>query len=99
LDRMPHSEIHLYAGRGKLRLYGDRNNGRLLGAEMLGPRAEHLAHLIAWAIEKKMTAGEMLRMPFYHPVLEESLQLALEDLSARLRGKKPCACGERRPGT
>ncbi len=86
------------AGRGKLRLYADKRSGRLLGAELLGPRAEHLAHLIAWAIEKKMTVKEMRAMPFYHPVIEEGLQRALEDLSARLKGRKPCVCEDRRPG-
>jgi dihydrolipoamide dehydrogenase len=86
------------AGRGKLRLYADKASGRLLGAEMLGPRAEHLAHLIAWAIEKKMTVKEMRAMPFYHPVIEEGLQRALEDLSARFKGRRPCACEDHRPG-
>lgn len=86
------------AGRGKLRLYADKASGRLLGAEMLGPRAEHLAHLIAWAIEKKMTVKEMRGMPFYHPVIEEGLQRALEDLSAGLKGRRPCACEDHRPG-
>lgn len=86
------------AGRGKLRVYGDRKSGRLLGAEMLGPRAEHLGHLIAWAIEKKMTVKEMIGMPFYHPVVEEGLRRALESLKAGLKGRKDCGCGERRPG-
>ncbi len=86
------------AGHGKLRIYGDRSTGRLLGAEMIGPRAEHLAHLLAWAIEKKMTVREMTRMPFYHPVLEEGLQSALRELAAKLRSRRPCGCEERRPG-
>jgi dihydrolipoamide dehydrogenase len=86
------------AGRGKLRLYADKASGRLLGAEMLGPRAENLAHLIAWSIEKKMTVKEMRAMPFYHPVIEEGLQRALEDVSAGLKGRKPCACEDHRPG-
>ncbi|MDT8286913.1 MAG: dihydrolipoyl dehydrogenase [Elusimicrobiales bacterium] len=89
--------LMMNAGRGRLNLYGDRKNGRLLGAEMLGPRAEHLAHLIAWAIEKKMTVGEMLRMPFYHPVFEEGLKRALEDLKAGVKGRR-AGCEEGRPG-
>src|SRR6185312_1433752 len=36
--------------RGRLRVYGDRESHRLLGAELVAPEAEHLAHLIAWCI-------------------------------------------------
>lgn len=82
------------AAAGRIRLYADRKTARLTGAEIIGPRAEHTAHLLAWAIENRMTVPRMLEMPFYHPVLEEGLQGALKDLRSRLSGKKPCACGE-----
>ena len=39
------------SNRGLLRVYAERNSGKLLGASMVAPRGEHLAHLIAWAIE------------------------------------------------
>jgi dihydrolipoamide dehydrogenase len=52
---------------------------------MVGPRCEHLAHLLAWAIEQKMTVERALAMPFYHPVIEEALQDALLELKAELR--------------
>jgi len=86
------------AGRGRLKVYGGKRTGRLLGAEIAGPRAEHAAHLLAWCIEKNMTVSEMLRLPVYHPVLEEGLREALEDLSAKLRGRAPCACEEKVSG-
>lgn len=66
---------------GLLCIYADRNNGRLLGAEMCVPHAEHLAHLLALAVEGKMTVADVLAMPFYHPVLEEGLRGALRDLA------------------
>jgi dihydrolipoamide dehydrogenase len=66
--------------KGVLRVYGDRQSGRILGAEMIGPRCEHLAHLICWSIEQQLTVGQLLRMPFYHPVIEEALQAALYSL-------------------
>ncbi|HUO54951.1 MAG TPA: dihydrolipoyl dehydrogenase [Rhodoblastus sp.] len=69
---------------GLMRLYGDRETGALLGAEMCVPAAEHLAHLLALAIERKLTASDMLAMPFYHPVLEEGLRSALRDLAKDL---------------
>lgn len=65
---------------GVLRIYGEKESGRLLGAEMCAPDGEHLAHLLALAIERKMTAGELLGMPYYHPVIEEGLRTALRDL-------------------
>ena len=73
--------------RGLLRVYADRSSSRLLGAEMVGPRCEHLAHLLAWAIENEMTVNRALEMPFYHPVIEEALQDALHELQAELAPK------------
>jgi dihydrolipoamide dehydrogenase len=69
---------------GVLHVYGDYGSGRFLGAEMFGPRAEHLAHLLAWAHQNQMTVAQMLRMPFYHPVIEEGLRTALRDLNEKL---------------
>lgn len=70
--------------RGLLHLYADRKSGRLLGAEMMGPDAEHLAHLLAWAIQCELTVAQALQMPFYHPVVEEGLRTALRDADGKL---------------
>lgn len=75
----------LLKNKGLLSVYGDLATGRFLGAEMLAPGAEHLAHLLAWALQNKMTAAQMLEMPFYHPVIEEGLRTALRDLDVKLR--------------
>jgi dihydrolipoamide dehydrogenase len=77
------------AARGVLRLYADRASGRVLGCEMIAPRGEHLAHLLAWAIEQRMTVGDMLRMPFYHPVIEGALKAALNQLHAKIDVRNP----------
>ncbi len=69
---------------GMLRLYAQADSGRLLGAEMCVPAGEHLAHLLALAIDRSLTVQELLRMPFYHPVLEEGLRTALRHLAAQL---------------
>jgi len=74
--------------KGLLNVYGDIATGRLLGAEMLAPAAEHLAHLLAWALQNRMTPAQMLEMPFYHPVIEEGLRTALHDLEAKLRAAR-----------
>ncbi len=70
--------------KGVLHVYADTRNGRLLGAEMMAPDAEHLAHLLAWAIQAGLTVQQTLEMPFYHPVIEEGLRTALRDAQARL---------------
>jgi dihydrolipoamide dehydrogenase len=70
--------------RGLLHVYADSASGRLAGAEMVGPDAEHLAHLLAWAIQSEMTVTRALEMPFYHPVVEEGLRTALRDAQAKL---------------
>lgn len=75
--------------RGILRIYAEPENGRLLGAEMCAPAAEHMAHLLALAVDRSLTVHDMLRLPFYHPVLEEGLRTALRELAAQLP-----ACGE-----
>ena len=76
--------------RGLLRVYGEHGSGLFMGAQMFGPAAEHLAHLLAWCVQKRMTVSEMLEMPFYHPVIEEGLRTAIKDLSKKLRiGPEP----------
>ena len=76
--------IIMGSNRGLLRVYGDRHSGRILGAEMIGPKGENLAHLLCWCIEQQLTVGQLLRMPFYHPVIEEALQAALYDLYGKV---------------
>jgi dihydrolipoamide dehydrogenase len=70
--------------RGLLHVYADVATGAFLGAEMIGPDAEHLAHLLAWSLQSQHTVARMLEMPFYHPVVEEGLRTALRDAKAKL---------------
>lgn len=70
---------------GELRVYAGKADGRLLGAELFGPDAEHLAHLLAWAIQRGDTVTDALAAPFYHPVVEEGLRTALQNLARALR--------------
>lgn len=71
--------------KGLLHVYAEQGTGRFLGAEMMGPNAEHLAHLLAWAHQNQMTISQMLDMPFYHPVIEEGVRTALRDVNAKLK--------------
>ncbi|MDC0722032.1 dihydrolipoyl dehydrogenase [Nannocystis bainbridge] len=72
---------------GLLRVYGSDATGALLGAELAGPAGEHLAHLLAWAIQSSLTVEQALRLPFYHPVVEEGLRTALLDLRSQMSAK------------
>ncbi|MDA8447958.1 dihydrolipoyl dehydrogenase [Paracidovorax valerianellae] len=69
---------------GRLKVYAEQGTGRILGAEMCAPSGEHMAHLMALAIDRSLTVQDMLRMPFYHPVLEEGLRTALRDAASHL---------------
>lgn len=69
---------------GLLHVYGEVGTGRFLGAEMVGPAAEHLAHLLAWALHSGQTVQAMLDSPYYHPVIEEGVRTALRQLAREL---------------
>ncbi|MBB5021819.1 dihydrolipoyl dehydrogenase [Desulfurispira natronophila] len=70
--------------RGLLRVYGEASSGKLLGAELMGPGGEHMAHELAWAIQLNLSVFDMLKLPFYHPVVEEGLRTALRDLAYKI---------------
>jgi dihydrolipoamide dehydrogenase len=75
--------------RGALRVYAEHGTGKLLGAEMIGPAAEHLGHLLSWSIQRGDTVQQMLDSPFYHPVVEEGLRTALRIVQRALRMGPP----------
>lgn len=76
---------------GLLRIYAAPDDGRILGAEMAAPAAEHLAHLLALAIGRNLTVHDLLGMPFYHPTLEEGFRTALRGIARQL---PPCSISD-----
>jgi dihydrolipoamide dehydrogenase len=70
--------------QGILKVFADQNTGVLLGAEMFGPSAEHIGHLLAWALQQQLTVDIILEMPFYHPVIEEGVRTAFRDAQKKL---------------
>ena len=85
----------MLVNKGHMRVYAEQGSGRFIGAEIFGPAAEHLAHLLAWAHQAGMTVPQMLDMPFYHPVIEEGLRTALRDAMAKLKiGEVHSECKE-----
>lgn len=82
--------------KGLLRVYAHKSTGQLLGAQLCVPAGEHIAHLLALAIDRRMSVQELLRLPFYHPVLEEGLRTALRNLARQLpagKGSDLATCG------
>lgn len=76
LMQAPHHVLRVYAARG---------TGRLLGASLLCAGGEHLAHQLAWAIQRGETVDSMLQLPYYHPTVEEMIDTALRQLRRSLR--------------
>jgi dihydrolipoamide dehydrogenase len=66
--------------QGVVRLYGDKA-GRLIGAAIVAPGAEHLGHLVALGIDRGIDVATFADQPWYHPTLEEMLQSAARDLA------------------
>jgi dihydrolipoyl dehydrogenase len=65
---------------GLVRIYAEGTTGAISGAVLLGPGMDHMAHLLAWAIERGETATRMLELPFYHPTLDEGLKPPLREI-------------------
>jgi dihydrolipoamide dehydrogenase len=83
--------------RGYLRLYAEPASGRVLGSEMCAPQGEHLAHLLAWAVQRRLTVFDILELPFYHPTVEEALRTAIRQAKTRFgdaRGRSELALCE-----
>ncbi|MFO8184775.1 MAG: dihydrolipoyl dehydrogenase [Candidatus Aegiribacteria sp.] len=74
---------------GLLRVYASKSTARLLGAEMVVPSGEHVAHLLSWAIQRELTVFQILELPFYHPVIEEGVRSAVRRLAGRIEKKEP----------
>ncbi len=79
--------------KGVIRVYAEKQSGRLLGGAMIAIKGESLGHLLAWAIQQKMTVNDALQMPFYHPVIEEALQGALNMLLAQVNDQPDIPVG------
>lgn len=49
----------------------ERGSARLLGAQILGPRADDVIHVASTVLHFRGTAEDLVRMPWYHPTLSE----------------------------
>ncbi|MDF1654059.1 MAG: dihydrolipoyl dehydrogenase [Coxiellaceae bacterium] len=74
----------MMANQGLMRIYADKETAHILGVEGIAPAGEHMAHLLAWAIQQDLCVFRLLQMPFYHPVVEEGMRTALRQLAKQL---------------
>ncbi|MZR11990.1 dihydrolipoyl dehydrogenase [Maritimibacter sp. DP07] len=74
---------------GMVTIHARTSDGCLTGAAICAPQGEHLAHLLAWAIQSGLTASDVLDLPFYHPTLAEGLQPALREICKQAGLEKP----------
>ncbi len=88
-EELGRARMMLGKAAGIARIYGDKKDGRLLGAELIAPAGEHMAHLLSWAMGAGMTAAKALSMPFYHPVPEEALRSALGQILKQIDNPPP----------
>ncbi len=66
---------------GFVKLIADTNTGEILGGAVVGPEAVELIHEIVVAMAFRATAGQLLKIPHYHPTLSEIWTYPAEDLS------------------
>lgn len=82
---------------GMARLHALPGDGRLVGATLFCPGADHLGHLLAWSIEDELTTDRLLDRPFYHPTYEEGLKPALRSICRQVSLIVPDARDEGSP--
>lgn len=89
---------------GLMKIHASKE-GVLIGAEMVCAGAEHMAHELAWLIQQRTHVVDALKLPFYHPVVEEGLRTALHGIRRQLpaRERRPdlplCSEVKELPGT
>ena len=86
--RYPFAEVGMAQVMGQtegfLKLLAGREDGRLLGAEILGVQADTLIHEAVLALAFGATATQLARVPHYHPTLSEVFPSAAAALLEQL---------------
>ena len=70
--------------KGIIRVYAEKQSGKLLGGAMIAVKGESLGHFLNWLIQQEMTVFDALEMTYYHPVVEEALQAAFNNLASQI---------------
>jgi pyruvate/2-oxoglutarate dehydrogenase complex dihydrolipoamide dehydrogenase (E3) component len=73
--------ILMEAKYGYVKAWAERSTGRIIGAQCVGKDAGELIHALAVGISMKATAGDLLKVHWYHPTLSEIWSYPLEDIA------------------
>ncbi|MEK6762937.1 MAG: dihydrolipoyl dehydrogenase [Nitrospirota bacterium] len=74
----------LGATQGFVKLLAAPQTGEILGAQIVGPEAGELIHELIAVMYYRGTAGDLLRMPHYHPTLAEIVTYPAESIVGQL---------------
>ena len=66
---------------GFVKLVVDKNTREILGGTVVGPHASDLIHEIVVAMRFRATAGQLAKIPHYHPTLAEIWTYPAEELA------------------
>jgi hypothetical protein len=70
-------------------MMADRENGRILGAAVIGAQASELIHEVIVAMSFDATVDQFMRIPHLHPTLAEIWTYPAEICAAQLGMKIP----------
>lgn len=65
------------AGEGFIEILSDKKTGQIIGAQMAGLYASELIHILAVAVNAKLTTTQLREVVFAHPTVSESILDAL----------------------
>lgn len=66
---------------GFVKLIADAESKEILGGSLVGPKATELIHEIVVAMAFRATAGQLAKVPHYHPTLSEIWTYPAEDIA------------------
>jgi pyruvate/2-oxoglutarate dehydrogenase complex dihydrolipoamide dehydrogenase (E3) component len=75
--------------KGFVKMMADRENGRILGAAVIGAQASELIHEVIVAMSFDATVDQFMRIPHLHPTLAEIWTYPAEICAAQLGMKIP----------
>jgi len=88
LDLRHVAKAHVMGGRrGGILLVAERASGRLLGVQLLAPRAADIIHEAALAVRLGLTVEDIVRTIHVYPTISDGLRLAALELLRRREEK------------
>ncbi len=78
LDRVP--KVHVMGGRrGGIVLTAERGSGRVLGVQMLAPRAADIIHEAALAVKFGLSVFDLVELVHVYPTISDGLRQAMAE--------------------